>query len=122
MSNVRAARAAIRTNGRFHRGVVALAVGGVLLMSAACGDGDGREKGADAAGPVTSATPATPGAPGGTAATAAPKTSTAVLDVEPKDGARGVAPTALQVSVSHGKLTAVDVTDKDGKPVQGSIT
>ncbi|WP_326847337.1 L,D-transpeptidase [Streptomyces kaniharaensis] len=123
MSTVRAARAAIRTNDRFHRGAVALAVGGVLLMSAACGDGDGQDKGADAAGPVTSAIPATtPGAPGGTAATAAPRTSTAVLDVEPKDGARGVAPTALRVSVSHGKLTAVDVTDKDGKPVQGSIT
>ncbi|MFJ4190516.1 Ig-like domain-containing protein [Kitasatospora sp. NPDC089509] len=45
-----------------------------------------------------------------------------MLDVQPKDGAQAVAPTALQVSVSHGKLTAVDVTDKDGKPVQGSIT
>ncbi|MEU9046983.1 MULTISPECIES: Ig-like domain-containing protein [unclassified Kitasatospora] len=114
MSTVRAARAAIRTNDRFHRGAVALAMGGVLLMSAACGDGQG--KGTDAAAS---------GTPGGAAAAAAPttpRTSTAVLDMEPKDGAQGVAPTALQVSVSHGKLTAVDVTDKDGKPVQGSIT
>ncbi|MBV6701659.1 L,D-transpeptidase family protein [Kitasatospora aureofaciens] len=86
-------------------------MGGVLLMSAACGDG--QDKVADA-----TAT----GAPGGAAAAATPRTSTAVLDVQPKDGAQAVAPTALQVSVSHGKLTAVDVTDKDGKPVQGSIT
>ncbi|MEU6974311.1 hypothetical protein AB0A71_42690, partial [Kitasatospora aureofaciens] len=112
MSTVRTAPAAIRTNDRFHRGAVALAMGGVLLMSAACGDGQDK---------VADATAAT-GAPGGAAAAATPRTSTAVLDVEPKDGAQAVAPTALQVSVSHGKLTAVDVTDKDGKPVQGSIT
>ncbi|MEU8515010.1 Ig-like domain-containing protein [Kitasatospora sp. NPDC048722] len=103
---------AIRTNDLVHRGAVALAVGGVLLMSSACGDGQGK-----AADTVAS------GIPGGAAATAAtPRTSTAVLDVEPKDGALAVAPTGLHVSVSHGRLTAVDVTDKDGKPVQGSIT
>ncbi|MFI8456751.1 Ig-like domain-containing protein [Kitasatospora sp. NPDC085464] len=113
MSTVRAARAAIRTNDRFHRGAVALAMGGVLLMSAACGDGQGGGDGAHAAAS---------GNPGGAAAAATPKTSTAVLDVEPKDGAQGVAPTALRVSVSHGRLTTVDVTDKEGKPVPGSIT
>ncbi|WP_241681645.1 Ig-like domain-containing protein, partial [Streptomyces sp. CB01881] len=45
-----------------------------------------------------------------------------MLDVTPKDGAQGVAPNALQVSVSHGRLTTVDVTDKNGRPVQGAIT
>ncbi|MGW2253246.1 Ig-like domain-containing protein [Kitasatospora sp. NPDC001660] len=122
MSTVRAARAAIRTSDRLHRGAVALAMGGVLLMTAACGDGQG-EGGGDAAPAGTAASGAASGAaPGGAPAVATPRTSTAVLDVEPKDGAQGVAPTALHVSVSHGKLTAVDVTDKDGKPLQGSIT
>ncbi|MEE1783769.1 Ig-like domain-containing protein [Streptomyces sp. SP17BM10] len=122
MSTVRAARAAIRTNDRFHRGAVALAMGGILLMSAACGDGQG--KGADtAAADRPAGTPSGGAAPAASpAAPAAPRTSAAVLDVEPKDGAQAVAPTALQVTVSHGKLTTVDVTDKDGKPVQGSIT
>ncbi|WP_234323000.1 L,D-transpeptidase [Streptomyces sp. NRRL S-350] len=119
MSTVGAARAAIRTSDRFHRGAVALAMGGILLMTAACGDGQGD--GGDAASPGAAASGA-PAASGAAAAAATPKTSTAVLDVEPKDGAQGVAPTALQVSVSHGKLTAVDVTDKDGKPVAGAIT
>ncbi|MET8629509.1 Ig-like domain-containing protein [Kitasatospora sp. NPDC004669] len=117
MSTVRAARAAIRTSDRLHRGAVALAMGGVLLMTAACGDGQG-EGGGDAAPAGTAASGA---ASGGAPAVATPRTSTAVLDVEPKDGTQGVAPTALRVSVSHGTLTAVDVTDKDGKPVQGSI-
>ncbi|MFE6049207.1 Ig-like domain-containing protein [Kitasatospora sp. NPDC056446] len=127
MSTVRAARAAIRTSDRLHRGAVALAMGGVLLMTAACGDGKGEGSG-DAA-PAGTAAPgaATPGAATSGAASgeapdaATPRTSTAVLDVEPKDGTQGVAPTALRVSVSHGKLTTVDVTDKNGKPVQGTI-
>ncbi|MER7671936.1 Ig-like domain-containing protein [Kitasatospora sp. NPDC096128] len=129
MSTVRAARAAIRTSDRLHRGAVALAMGGVLLLTAACGDGKG-EGGGDAApagtaasgAPSAAASAAASGAAsGGAPAVATPRTSTAVLDVEPKDGAQGVASTALRVSVSHGKLTAVDVTDKNGKPVQGSI-
>ncbi|MGA5821511.1 L,D-transpeptidase [Kitasatospora sp. NPDC094028] len=121
MSTVRAARAAIRTNDRLHRGAVALAMGGVLLMSAACGDGQGKSADTPASDTAASGTPS--GTPGGAGADAAtPRTSAAVLDVEPKDGARAVAPTALQVTVSHGRLTAVDVTDKDGRPVQGSIT
>ncbi|MER7582357.1 Ig-like domain-containing protein [Kitasatospora sp. NPDC097691] len=114
MSTVQAARAAIRTTDRFHRGALALTMGGVLLLTAACSDGQG--KGGDAASTAGAA------ASDGSAAPAAPKTSAAVLDVQPKDGAQGVAPNALQVSVSQGKLTAVDVTDKNGKPVQGSIT
>ncbi|MFI6448401.1 Ig-like domain-containing protein [Kitasatospora sp. NPDC050543] len=116
MSTVRAARAAIRTTDRFHRGAVALTMGGVLLLTAACNDGRDQEgrgrEAAEAAGTAVS---------GGTAAASEPRTSAAVLDVQPKDGAQGVAPNALRVSVSHGKLTAVDVSDKDGKPVPGSL-
>ncbi|MEU9075222.1 Ig-like domain-containing protein [Kitasatospora sp. NPDC048538] len=112
MSTVRAARAAIRTTDRLHRGAVALTMGGVLLMTAACGDDQGKSG--------TAADPA-PTAASASAAAAAPKTSAAVLAVEPKDGTQGAAPNALQVSVSNGKLTTVDVTDKDGKPVQGAI-
>ncbi|GAA2778121.1 Ig-like domain-containing protein [Kitasatospora sp. CM 4170] len=126
MKPVRAADAAIHTttnrrSGRMRRGAVALAMGGVLLLTAACNDGgDGNKGGGDAA--------ATAGA-GGTDApapgqsSAAPKTSAAVLTVEPKDGAQDVAPTnALNVSVAGGTLTTVEVTDKEGKPVAGAIS
>ncbi|MFD7908505.1 Ig-like domain-containing protein [Kitasatospora sp. NPDC059747] len=123
MSTVRAARAAIRTNVVFHRGAVALAMGGILLMSSACGDGQNKSADTAASGAPSGTPGDTPsGTPGEAAGAATPRTSTAVLDVEPKDGAQAVAPTALHVSVSHGTLTAVAVTDKDGKPVQGSIT
>ncbi|MEU8924599.1 Ig-like domain-containing protein [Kitasatospora sp. NPDC048545] len=120
MRTVRAARAAIRTTDRFHRGAVALTMGGILLMTAACGDDQG--KAADAAGTAGAAVSGGPSAAGGGADAGAARTSAAVLDVQPKDGAQGVAPNALQVSVAHGKLTAVDVTDKDGRSVQGAIT
>ncbi|MCC9306953.1 Ig-like domain-containing protein [Kitasatospora sp. RB6PN24] len=94
----------------------ALAVGGTLLLATACGSSS----------PKASGTPA-PGAPGaggkgGAAAPASPTASSAVLDVEPKDGTQGAAPTALKVGVAHGKLTQVTVTDKSGAAVQGSIS
>ncbi|MFJ1758375.1 Ig-like domain-containing protein [Kitasatospora sp. NPDC088134] len=118
MSTVRAARAAIRTGGRARRAAAALVVGGVLLASAACAHG--RDENVSAA-PGASAAPGSSGASGGGSSPVA-GVSGAVLDVEPKDGARDVAPTALRVSVSHGTLTAVDVTDEDGRPVPGSTT
>ncbi|WP_371480022.1 Ig-like domain-containing protein [Kitasatospora sp. NBC_00315] len=118
MSTVQAARTAIRNGDRFNRGAVALTMGGILLMTAACGGPHGG--GAEASRPTGTAAAAGPAA--STAAEAAPKTSAAVLDVEPKDGSQGVAPDALQVSVSQGKLTTVEVTDKNGRPVQGSLT
>ncbi|MFD9596945.1 Ig-like domain-containing protein [Kitasatospora sp. NPDC059973] len=117
MSTVQAPRTAIRPGDRFNRGAVALTMGGILLLTAACGDDGG--KGDEA--PRAAGTAAAADGPAATA-TALPKTSAAVLDVAPKDGARGVAPDALQVSVSHGRLTNVDVTDKNGKPVPGSIS
>ncbi|MFD0273350.1 Ig-like domain-containing protein [Kitasatospora sp. NPDC127111] len=127
MKPVRAADAAIRTTTTNRRGravrrsAVALAMGGVLLFTAACGDdkgGDNGSGGGDAA--ATAGASGTP-APGQTSA--APKTSAAVLTVEPKDGAQDVPPTnGLNVSVANGKLATVEVTDKDGKPVAGAIT
>ncbi|MGW4892988.1 L,D-transpeptidase [Kitasatospora sp. NPDC004240] len=113
MRTVRAARTAIRTTGRLHRGAVALTMGAVLVMTAACG-GD-QDKGGEAAPAAGAADP------GATAPAATARTSAAVLDVEPKDGAQGVAPNALRVSVSRGTLTTVEVADKNGRPVQGSI-
>ncbi|MFF2954545.1 Ig-like domain-containing protein [Kitasatospora sp. NPDC057965] len=127
MKQVRAADAAIRTTvtrRRVRRSAVALAMGGVLLLTAACNSGDDKT---DAGGEST----ATAGATGGDAGTgnpapgqssAAPKTSAAVLTVEPKDGSQDVAPDgALKVSVANGKLTTVEVTDKEGKPVEGAL-
>ncbi|GHH79305.1 lipoprotein [Kitasatospora indigofera] len=126
MSTVQAARTAIRTGDRFQRGAVALTMGGILLMTAACGDphSDVAEasRATDSAAAGGPAAGTTAGAAAGTTAGTAPKTSAAVLDVEPKDGAQGVAPNALQVSVSHGKLTTVDVTDKNGRPVPGALS
>ncbi|WP_308222519.1 Ig-like domain-containing protein [Kitasatospora sp. A2-31] len=126
MKPVRAADAAIHTttirrSGRVRRGAVALAMGGVLLLTAACNDGgDGNKSGGDAAATAGAGGTDTP-APG--QSSAAPKTSAAVLTVEPKDGAQDVAPTnALNVSVAGGTLTTVEVTDKEGKPVAGAIS
>ncbi|MFI8081821.1 Ig-like domain-containing protein [Kitasatospora sp. NPDC086009] len=116
MSTVQAPRTAIRPGDRFNRGAVALTMGGILLLTAACGDDGGKgDEAPRAAGTAAADGPAA-------TATALPKTSAAVLDVAPKDGARGVAPDALQVSVSHGRLISVDVTDKNGTPVPGSIS
>ncbi|MGW2374993.1 MULTISPECIES: L,D-transpeptidase [Kitasatospora] len=111
--------AAIRTTSRYRRrGAMALVMGGVLLLTAACNDDKGGTSG-DAAATASADANGT-AAPAGNAA--APKASAAVLAVSPKDGAQDVAPNALQVSVSNGKLTTVEVTDKNGKPVEGAIT
>ncbi|WP_307853012.1 Ig-like domain-containing protein [Kitasatospora sp. RG8] len=125
MKPVWAAEAAIRTTNRRNRGLrrsaVALAMGGVLLFTAACNDdkgGDSKTGGGDAA-----ATAGASGAPAAGQSQGTPKTSAAVLTVDPKDGAQDVAPTnGLNVSVANGKLTTVEVTDKEGKPVAGAIS
>ncbi|MFI6157634.1 Ig-like domain-containing protein [Kitasatospora sp. NPDC051170] len=117
MSTGTAAGAAIRTGRRFgRRGAAAVLMGGVLLLTAACND----DKGGGSTDAAATA-PADAGAGTG-AASAAPKNSAAVLSVEPKDGAQDVAPGALAVAVANGKLTTVEVTDKNGKPVEGAIT
>ncbi|WP_280723626.1 Ig-like domain-containing protein [Kitasatospora sp. MAA4] len=98
----------------------ALAVGGTLLLATACGgNGGGTSASADGK-PAAGGGAGTPSA--APASSAAPKTSAAVVDIEPKDGAQDVAPTgALKVSVSSGKLTQVAVTDKDGNAVAGTL-
>ncbi|MBV2151909.1 L,D-transpeptidase family protein [Kitasatospora sp. SUK 42] len=98
---------------------MALVMGGVLLLTAACNDDKGGGSSNGAAAPA-SADANGAAAPAG--ASAEPKASAAVLAVEPKDGAQDAAPNALQVSVANGKLTTVEVTDKNGKPVEGAIT
>ncbi|MEU9127033.1 Ig-like domain-containing protein [Kitasatospora sp. NPDC048540] len=118
MKPVRAADAAIRINTRtagraVRRSGIALAMGGVLLLGAACSSSGGG-----------SAAGGSGGATGGGAASAAAepaKVSAAQLTVTPKDGATDAAPNALQVAVASGKLTNVEVTDKNGKPVAGTI-
>ncbi|MFD9594156.1 Ig-like domain-containing protein [Kitasatospora sp. NPDC059973] len=105
------------------RGAVALAMGGVLLLTAACGDDKGSDGGSGGGDAAATAGANGGGAPAPGQSSAAPKTSAAVLTVEPKDGAQDVSPTnALAVSVASGKLTTVEVTDKEGKPVAGAIT
>ncbi|MFJ7245267.1 Ig-like domain-containing protein [Kitasatospora sp. NPDC098652] len=98
---------------------MALVMGSVLLLTAACNDDKGGTS-ADAAATAPADAGGTTAPGGGNAAT--PKTSAAVLSVSAKDGAQDVAPNGLQVSVASGKLTAVEVTDKNGKPVEGAIT
>ncbi len=121
MKTGKTAGAAIRTTSRYgRRGAVAVVMGGVLLLTAACNDDKGS--GSDGSGSAGAAGSAGASAPADAGGSAAPKTSAAVIAVEPKDGAQNVQPTGLVVSVSNGKLSAVEVTDKDGKPVQGAIT
>ncbi|WP_280668388.1 MULTISPECIES: L,D-transpeptidase [unclassified Kitasatospora] len=107
------------------RVAAALALGGTLMLTTACGGGASGAKAGDAAGAAGGAagagSSAGAGAPAG-ATSAAPKTSAAIVDIEPKDGATNVAPDGtLKVSVTSGKLTQVTVTDKDGKAVDGTL-
>ncbi|WP_380286170.1 Ig-like domain-containing protein [Kitasatospora purpeofusca] len=100
-------------------------MGGVLLLTAACSSGGGDDKNAEGGGAATTAGAngdAGNGTPAPGQSSTAPKTSAAVVTVEPKDGAQDVAPDgALKVAVANGKLTTVEVTDKEGKPVAGAI-
>ncbi|RKT15835.1 lipoprotein-anchoring transpeptidase ErfK/SrfK [Streptomyces sp. 1114.5] len=121
MKTGKTAGAAIRTSNRYgRRAAVAAVMGGVLLLTAACNDDKGS--GSDGSGSAGAAASAGASAPADAGGSGTPKTSAAVISVEPKDGAQNVQPTGLQVSVSNGKLSTVEVTDKDGKPVQGAIT
>ncbi|WP_371479466.1 Ig-like domain-containing protein [Kitasatospora sp. NBC_00315] len=121
MKPVQAGNATIRRTNRWgRRGAVALTMGGVLLLGAACSSGAGT---AGAGGSNDTAAAATDAAKGGAATPDTPKVSAAVLNVQPADGAQDVNPTTgLAVSVTGGKLTTVAVTDKDGKAVPGAVT
>lgn len=105
----------IRATGR--RAGTALLLGGVLLLATACGGGNGGTGGGGATHAQGNAQGKAPVVAAGNTS-AAPKTSAAVVDVEPKNGSQDVAPNgALKVSVTSGKLTQVAVTGADGKPV-----
>ncbi|MGW2249267.1 L,D-transpeptidase [Kitasatospora sp. NPDC001660] len=101
------------------RRVVAVGLGGAMLVLTAACNGDGgsgnaakADLGAGAAG----------GAPSAAAtASAAPKVSQAVVSIEPKTGSVDVAPGALKVGATGGKLTTVKVSDKTGKEIAGTI-
>ncbi|MFD0273351.1 Ig-like domain-containing protein [Kitasatospora sp. NPDC127111] len=103
-------------------------LGGALVLTSACsGGGSGSAAKADlgggaAAGAASTASASASGAASAPASTATPKTSAAVVDIQPKSGAVDVAPNgALKVSVAGGKLTTVKVSDKTGKEVAGTI-
>ncbi|MFJ4676015.1 Ig-like domain-containing protein [Kitasatospora sp. NPDC088783] len=102
---------------RARRAAAALLVGGVLLLGTACnGDGGGGgstdAKGTAGGGSSSSST-----------SDPTPKVSTAQLTVTPANGATDVQPKdGLQVAVASGKLTTVEVTDKNGKAVDGKIS
>ncbi|MEU6175294.1 Ig-like domain-containing protein [Streptantibioticus parmotrematis] len=86
------------------RGLLAGAVGAVLLLATACG-GHSADAGT--------------GGSGGSAA----KTSQAVVTVLPRDGATDVATSgALKVTAAHGRLTQVEVKDGKGTEVPGKVT
>ncbi|MFJ7276059.1 Ig-like domain-containing protein [Kitasatospora sp. NPDC098663] len=108
------------------RRVVAVGlVGGAMALTAACGGGSGGSGngGGSAAkadlGAGAAAGTASPGA--AAASSAAPKVSQAVVNIEPKPGTVDVAPDALKVGATGGKLTTVKVSDKTGAEVPGTI-
>ncbi|MFI2610633.1 Ig-like domain-containing protein [Kitasatospora sp. NPDC018619] len=119
--------------GSIRRTVAVGLVGGAMALTAACGGAGGGSggsgsgagsaakadlgAGAAAAGPAAAATAAPSAAPG----SAAPKASTAVVSIEPGPGSVDVAPNALRVGATGGRLTTVKVSDKAGREVPGSI-
>ncbi|MER7751355.1 Ig-like domain-containing protein [Kitasatospora sp. NPDC097643] len=98
-------------------------VGGAMVLTAACGGGGGTGSGsaakADLGAGANAGTAST--APSAAPTSAAPKVSQAVVNIEPKTGAVDVAPGALKVGATGGKLTTVKVSDKAGKEVPGTI-
>ncbi|MFD8754370.1 Ig-like domain-containing protein [Kitasatospora sp. NPDC059577] len=100
------------------RVVTAGLVGGAMALTAACGGGggDGSAAKADLGAGAGASKPAA--APTG----AAPKVSKAAVSIEPKAGSVDVAPNALKVGATGGKLTTVKVSDKSGKEVPGTIS
>jgi lipoprotein-anchoring transpeptidase ErfK/SrfK len=97
------------------KGALALALGGVMLLAAACGPDGGSKAGAGDDGKS--------GAGGGPTATAQVDVSTAVVNIAPNDGASNVPTTGtLKVSAAGGTLTSVVVKDDKGTPVPGTIS
>ncbi|WP_030235941.1 L,D-transpeptidase [Streptomyces sp. NRRL S-350] len=106
------------------RVVVAGLVGGAMTLTAACGGGGGGNGG----GGGGSAAKADLGAgaaasrPAEAPTSTAPKVSKAAVSIEPKAGSVDVAPNAIKVGATGGKLTTVKVSDKTGKEVSGTIS
>ncbi|WP_316526209.1 L,D-transpeptidase [Kitasatospora brasiliensis] len=95
-------------------------VGGSMALTAACGGGGGGTSGAAKADLGAGA--AGSGAKASAAPTSAvPKVSKAAVSIEPKAGSVDVAPNALKIGATGGKLTTVKVSDKTGKEVPGTI-
>ncbi|MFJ6557374.1 Ig-like domain-containing protein [Streptomyces luteogriseus] len=89
-------------------GMLASAIGVLLLAVTACGGGAGAGEG-DGKGKDSGA--------------AQSKQSEAVVGITPKDGAKSVDTSgALKVTAQKGKLTEVEVKDAKGKKVDGKIS
>ena len=104
----------IRHSRHSTKGLLALALGAVLLGATACGGSAGaspKDHQDDSKGSV---------AGGGTSNAPASQASVSIL---PKNGATGVNTSgALKVSAAKGKLTKVAVTTADGTAVDGAIS
>ncbi|MFJ1752438.1 Ig-like domain-containing protein [Kitasatospora sp. NPDC088134] len=120
MKAVQKSGAGIAGGGRgrgTRRAATALLMGGVLLLGTACND---DAKAGGAGGSSTEAKGGDSSTAGSSDAT--PKVSTAQLTVTPANGATDVAPKdGLQIAVASGKLTKVEVADKNGAAVAGEI-
>ncbi|MEU3568461.1 Ig-like domain-containing protein [Kitasatospora sp. NPDC036755] len=111
------------------RGVVAVGlVGGAMALTAACGGGSGGGGGsaakADLGAGAASAKPAAvpSAAPSTVPGSTVPKVSKAAVNIEPKAGSVDVAPNALKIGATGGRLTTVKVNDRTGKEVPGTIS
>ncbi|MFJ6769444.1 Ig-like domain-containing protein [Kitasatospora sp. NPDC091257] len=101
-------------------------VGGAMTLTAACGGGGGGTGGsaakADLGAGGAAATPAAAAPTSAVPTSAVPKVSTAAVSIEPKAGSVDVAPNALRIGATGGRLTTVKVSDKAGKEVPGTIS
>ncbi|WP_346012032.1 Ig-like domain-containing protein [Streptomyces sp. SID3343] len=116
-----------RRSRRIRTALPAVAVCVALLGVGACGGGgdDKKSKKPDAVSTGSKAPETGGGTAGGGGGDKpeAPKVSTAVVTIAPKDGATGVATDgALKVSASAGKLTDVKVTTSEGSAVEGKTS
>ena len=112
-------RGAGRRRRTARSGLLAVAVGSALLLTA-CSSGGTTTAGAAPGGGSS----ASAGAPAGSGASASstPANSAAVVTILPKNDSTDVDTTgALKVSVASGKLTAVTVTASDGATVAGAL-
>jgi lipoprotein-anchoring transpeptidase ErfK/SrfK len=105
-----------RSARRTTKGLLALALGAVLLGATACGGGGGHDSGSGSDGKGGG------GSQGAASSTTNPNASQASLSVLPKNGSTGVDTAgALKISAAKGKLTKVAVTG-GGATVDGAIS